>query len=522
MIQCFKKYNIVNFIIILYRMSTCPPNAVTSVQDVATGNITCYDANGNIIGTPIIVNSPIPVGPGNQCIIPSTATIVTNLATNYYQCKLSNGNVTSNSKPCPTGYASTQGATLNLNGTLSYTCFKSGGTANSFTCPLNVTPIVNPTGYQGTSPSYTCNILPPVSNGSLSPAPSSNIYGPAPTSSLFSPAPTSSLFSPAPSANVRGLAPTSSLLSPAPSGNVYGPAPTSSLFSPEPTSFLFSPAPSNTNSPKIYSNIFSPAPTSTYGPAPSNIQFIPPSGSPVTGSSLTRNTYKNYIISYGYTLSDLNNDQVKFNELWDNFKQFKGGNITLPGGSIVSVSSGPSGSALVSILQVVVMFQVSLERFVNANATPTFADNGTDVQTIMISCTITNSNLNNPPKTNDFLSATCIGNWLVAVLTILLLSSSITEPFKVPFNTLPAYNATAYNTLNEPPLRNTNVQQNPVLLNVLNLPTSNIGNFTNTQIINKTIEHIINPTGQTTPSTANDSVDIDFQCPPSTILCTIA
>ena len=71
-------------------MSTCPPNAVTSVQNVATGNITCYDANGNIIGTPIIVNSPIPVGPGNQCIIPSTTKIVTNLATNYYQCKNQN------------------------------------------------------------------------------------------------------------------------------------------------------------------------------------------------------------------------------------------------------------------------------------------------------------------------------------------------------------------------------------------------------------------------------------------------
>jgi hypothetical protein len=454
-------------------MSTCPPNAVTSVQDVATGNITCYDANGNIIGTPIIVNSPILTGPGTQCIIPETTKIVTNLATNYYQCKNQNGGILSNSKPCPTGYASTQGATLNLNGTLSYTCYKSSSTANSFTCPLNVTPIINPTGNQGTSPSYTCNILPPVSNGSL--------------------------------------------LSPAPSANVYGPAPTSSLFSPTPTSFLFSPVPSNTNSPAIYSNIFSPAPTSTYGPAPSNIQFIPPSGSSVIGSSLTKNTYKNYIISYGYTLSDLNNNQIKFNELWDNFKQFKGGNITLPGGSIVSASSGPSGSALISILQVVEMFQVSLERFINANATPTFADNGTDVQTIMISCTITNINLSNPPKTNDFLSATCIGNWLVAVLTILLLSTSITQPFKVPFNTLPAYNATAYNTLNEPPLKNTKVQQNPVLLNVLNLPTSDIGHFTNTQTKNKTIEHIINPTGHTTPSTADDSVDINNQCPPCTI-----
>jgi hypothetical protein len=454
-------------------MSICPPNAVTSVQDVATGNITCYDANGNIIGTPIIVNSPIPVGPGNQCIIPSTATIVTNLATNYYQCKLRNGNVTSNSKPCPTGYASTEGATLNLNGTLSYTCFKSSSTANSFTCPLNVTPIINPAGYQGTSPSYTCNILPP--------------------------------------------APTGSLVSPTPSGNAYGPAPTSFLFSPAPTSSLFSPVPSNINSPAIYSNIFNFAPTSTYGPAPSNIQFIPPSGSPVIGSSLTKNTYKNYIISYGYTLSDLDNNQRKFNELWDNFKQFKGGNITLPNGSIVSASSGPSGKALISILQVVVMFQVSLERFINATATPTFADNGIDVETIMISCTITNININNPPKTNDFLSATCIGNWLVAVLTVLLLSSQITQQLKVPFNTLPAYNAIAYNTLNEPPLKNTIVQKNPVLLNVLNLPTSNIGHFTNTQTKNKTIEHIINPIGQTTPSTSDDSVDINNQCS-----CTIA
>ena len=480
-------------------MSTCPTNTVVSSQDTATGNLICYDANGNIIGTPIIVNSPIPVGPGTPCIMPETTKIVTNLATNYYQCKNNNEGILSNSKACPTGYGSIGSPTLNLNGTLSYTCFKSSSTADSFACPLNVTPIVNPAGYRGTSPSYTCNILPPgPTESKLSPAPSTNVYGPAPTSSLFSPQ-------------------TSSLLSPAPSTNVYGPAPTSSLFSPAPTSSLFSPAPSNTNSPTIYSNIFSPAPTSTYGPAPSNIQFIPPSGSPVIGSSLTKNTYKNYIISYGYTLSDLNNNQIKFNELWDNFKQFKGGNITLPDGSIISASPGPSGSALISILQVVVMFQVSLERFINATATPTFADNGTDVQTIMISCTITNINLNNPPKTNDFLSATCIGNWLVAVLTILLLSTSITQPFKVPFNTLPAYNATAYNTLNEPPLKNTKVQQNPVLLNVLNLPTSDIGHFTNTQLANKIIEHIINPTGQTTPSTANDSVDIDNQCPACTI-----
>jgi hypothetical protein len=457
-------------------MSACPPNAVVSSQDVRTGNITCYDANGNIIGSPIIVNSPIPVGPDTQCIIPGTTKIVTNLATNYYQCRYPNENIVSNSKPCPTGYKSTQGATLNLNGTLSYTCFKFDETADTFTCPLNVTPIVNPTGYQnsrGIFPSYTCNILPPE--------------------------------------------PTESNLSSAPSENVYGPAPTSFLFSPAPTSFLFSPAPSNTNSPTIYSNIFSPAPTSTYGPAPSNIKFIPPSGSSVIGSTLTKNTYKNYIISYGYTLSDLNNNQEKFNQLWDNFKEFKGGDIKLPDGSIVSASAGPSGSALINILQIVVMFQVSLERFINVNATPTFADNGIDVQTIMISCIITNININNPPKPNDFLSATCIGNWLVAVLTILLLSSPITQDFKVPFNTLPTYNAAAYNTLNEPPLKNTIVQQNPVLLNVLNLPTSNIANFTNTQTKNKTIEHIINPRGETTPSTADDSVDIENQCS-----CTIA
>jgi hypothetical protein len=454
-------------------MSTCPPNAVTSVQDVATGNTTCYDANGNIIGTPIIVNSPIPVGPGNKCIIPDTATIVTNLATNYYQCKSQYGGIFSNSKPCPTGYASTQGATLNLNGTLSYTCYKSSSTANSFACPSNVTPIINPAGYNGTSPTYTCNILPVQPEFKFSPAPTGYLLGPALT------------------------------------GNVYGPAPTSSLFSPQ-TSSLLSLAPSNTFSSPTFSNIFSYTPTSTSGPAPTNIKFIPPSGSPVISPSLKTNMYKNYTISYGYTLNDLNNDQLKFNILWDDFKNYKGGNITLPGGSTIYAKPGPSGSALVSILQVVIMFQISLERITNTNMTPTFADNGTDVQTIMISCTITNNNISNPPKINDFLPASCIGNWLVAVLTVLLLSTTITQKFKIPFNSLPAYNAKAYNTLNEPPLKGLKVQENPVLLNVLNLPTSDISQFTNMQTKNKIIEHIVPPIGHyiSTPSGNEYNIDI--------------
>ena len=79
-------------------MSTCPTNAVVSSQDIATGNLICYDANGNIIGSPITDNSSISVGPGTPCIMPETTKIVTNLATNYYQCKNNNEGILSNSK----------------------------------------------------------------------------------------------------------------------------------------------------------------------------------------------------------------------------------------------------------------------------------------------------------------------------------------------------------------------------------------------------------------------------------------
>jgi hypothetical protein len=124
-------------------MATCPSNAVLSSQDVATGNLTCYDINGNIIGTPITGNSPIPVGPGKQCIIRSTTKIVTNLATNFYQCKNDNGTIFSNSNPCPAQWGLDY-QDLSLNGTLKYGCSDPTGTKSLiFSCPYNITPTKN-------------------------------------------------------------------------------------------------------------------------------------------------------------------------------------------------------------------------------------------------------------------------------------------------------------------------------------------------------------------------------------------
>ena len=121
-------------------MAICPSNAVISKQNVATGTLTCYDTNGNVIQT-IIGNSPVPIGASYKCGS-GTINIKTVLSTNDYQCENSFGTPISTSNPCTTGWAKDL-FTIENNGILSYQCSNPTGTSTPFSCPNGITPTTN-------------------------------------------------------------------------------------------------------------------------------------------------------------------------------------------------------------------------------------------------------------------------------------------------------------------------------------------------------------------------------------------
>jgi hypothetical protein len=136
--------------------SSCPPGTKVSKQTTksAINTLSCYGSNGNIIGSPIINSPPI----SNICTADTTTrinynNILTHIDTGYYQCN-QNAITLLDTKICPNGYISAITPTINLDGSITYTCSGNG----PFTCPLNVTPITTTLNTGVTA--KVCNILP--------------------------------------------------------------------------------------------------------------------------------------------------------------------------------------------------------------------------------------------------------------------------------------------------------------------------------------------------------------------------
>jgi hypothetical protein len=147
-------------------MATCPSNAVVSSQDVATGNLTCFDINGTIIGSLLTGNQPLSIGGTNKCPL-QTAKIRTNLTTNSYQCETIVGGILSNSNPCPAGWVPNY-YNLSQNGTLEYGCNNTTGSSTPFSCAYGITPTQN----RGLTPMTGCII--PARPSIPTPTPSSS------------------------------------------------------------------------------------------------------------------------------------------------------------------------------------------------------------------------------------------------------------------------------------------------------------------------------------------------------------
>ena len=133
-------------------MTTCPSNAVISSQEVTTGNLTCYDIDGRIIGNVLTGNPPLSIGGTNKCPL-QTSKIKTNLTTNSYQCEGASGGILDNSNPCPAGWVPNY-FTLFQNGTLEYGCNNSTGSSTPFSCAYGITPTQN----KGLTPMTGCII----------------------------------------------------------------------------------------------------------------------------------------------------------------------------------------------------------------------------------------------------------------------------------------------------------------------------------------------------------------------------
>jgi hypothetical protein len=136
--------------------SSCPAGTKVSKQTTksAINTLSCYGSNGNIIGSPIINSPPI----SNICTADTTTrisynNILTHINTGYYQCN-QDATTLLDTNPCPSGYTSAITPTLNLDGSITYTCTGNG----PFTCPLNVTPITTTLNTGVTA--KVCNILP--------------------------------------------------------------------------------------------------------------------------------------------------------------------------------------------------------------------------------------------------------------------------------------------------------------------------------------------------------------------------
>jgi hypothetical protein len=159
--------------------NSCPENAVVSKQTIGevTNTLSCYDANGIIIGSPINNEAEKP----SLCKIDSPIdNYLTHISSEYIQCNVGDS-VEETTNTCPDGYMIAVKPNLKLNGELSYTCRRNTklNTFNNqpFTCPFNVTPIQTHDPRLGTL--YKC-ILPSsesLPSSELLPAPFTNVNG---------------------------------------------------------------------------------------------------------------------------------------------------------------------------------------------------------------------------------------------------------------------------------------------------------------------------------------------------------
>jgi hypothetical protein len=131
---------------------SCPVGTKVSKQTTLTtgpNTLSCYDANGVIIGSPI-PNTPIP----NICTTEARFNnYLTHIDTGQIVCNI-DGATYKNSNPCPAGINLLSTPELKLDGTYNYVCL---GSKPDFKCLSNVQPIIGSSRWGTTT---TCNILP--------------------------------------------------------------------------------------------------------------------------------------------------------------------------------------------------------------------------------------------------------------------------------------------------------------------------------------------------------------------------
>ena len=176
--------------------------------------------------------------------------------------------------------------------------------------------------------------------------------------------------------------------------------------------------------------------------------------------------FKNFTLSFDITTSDFKlsngiSPQVQLNNTWNQAQAFDPSIATVSSFyDVKRLPKGQAGFALNSILSMAYLIQVSQDRFVNSTATATFdPTNQSNVKSITITCDIINKNIESPPKPNDFLSATCIGNWFVSIFTYMSTNPTPIDITKMKYDL-------SYNSLNEPPIPNVPVVENPTILNI--------------------------------------------------------
>ena len=205
-------------------------------------------------------------------------------------------------------------------------------------------------------------------------------------------------------------------------------------------------------------------------------------------------TYNDFVVSYDMTVDTFPGGQSALNNLWSNADNFDA--TTMQDAVLFDTSKFPKGKKGL-ILQLISFMtyamQVSIGRFIDTTITPKYDTIiPTNVKALSISCKIINKNLDIPPKQNDFLSATCIGNWFLDMLR-----------YKGSDYTKVSYNP-KNNELNEPPLPNIPVINNPVPISPFKFSffTSKI----NEPFASKIYEHNENVKGNTTPATSDTEV----------------
>jgi len=116
------------------------------------------------------------------------------------------------------------------------------------------------------------------------------------------------------------------------------------------------------------------------------------------------------------------------------------------------LDKGEKGYGILLFTNFAAMLQISINRCIDSSL-KIIMENQNKAKSITLSARIINKNINSP-KPNDFLSATCIGNWLLDILK---------NPPDKPLDFSKLGYKKEYNKLNEPPLPDIPVIENPVL-----------------------------------------------------------